>query len=80
MLRRIGKILGVLIATLLVVIVVAVGASAVARGQTRQLATPTGSFAVGRTELVLTDPARTDPFLNTDRPRELVVWIWYPTP
>jgi pimeloyl-ACP methyl ester carboxylesterase len=79
-LRRIGKVLGVLVATLLVVIVVAVGASAVARGQTRQLATPTGTLAVGRTELVLTDPARTDPFLTTNRPRELSVWIWYPTP
>jgi pimeloyl-ACP methyl ester carboxylesterase len=78
-LRRIGKIVGVLVAIVLAVIVVAVGASAVARGQTRQLATPTGPLAVGRAELVLTDQARTDPFLNTGRPRELSVWIWYPT-
>lgn len=79
MLRRIGKWLAIVIAMLLVVIVVAVGASAVARGQTRQLAAPTGPFAVGRTEIALTDAARADPFVDTSRPRELSVWIWYPT-
>jgi pimeloyl-ACP methyl ester carboxylesterase len=79
-LRRVVKGLGVLVIGLLAVIAVAVGASAIARGQTRQLATPTGPSAVGRVELVLTDSARTDPFLDTGRPRELSVWIWYPTP
>ena len=79
-LRRIGKGLAILVVTLLVVIVVAVGASAVVRGLARQLAAPTGPSAVGRIELALTDSARTDPFLDTGRPRELSVWIWYPTP
>lgn len=80
MLRRIGKWLGIFVVALLVIIVVAVAVSAVARGQTRQLAAPTGSLAVGRIELALTDQARTDPFTSTGRPRELAVWIWYPTP
>jgi predicted dienelactone hydrolase len=77
--RKIAKGLGIFFVAILVVIVAGVGVSAVARVQTRQIATPTGPLAVGRTELVLTDPARTDPFLNTGRPRELAVWIWYPT-
>src|SRR5512138_2345568 len=79
MFRRIVMWFGVLLAALLVVIVVAVGASAVARGQSRQLAAPTGQFAVGRIEIALTDAARVDPFLAGGRPRELAVWIWYPT-
>jgi len=80
LLRKIAKGIGIFFVAILVVIVAGVGVSAVARGQTRQIATPTGALAVGRMELVLTDPARTDPFLNTNRPRELSVWIWYPTP
>jgi pimeloyl-ACP methyl ester carboxylesterase len=80
MLRTIGKGLGILVGALMAVALVGVGVSSVARAESRQLATPTGPLAVGRTELVLTDPARTDAFLDTDRPRELSVWIWYPTP
>ena len=79
MFRRIGKWLGIFVATLLVVIIVVVAGSAIVRGQARQLATPTGPFAVGRIELALTDQARPDPFTSTGRPRELPVWIWYPT-
>ena len=79
MIRRIGKGLGIVIGALFVVSVVALGLSAVARAQARQLATPTGPHAVGRVEIALTDAARTDPFVNTGRPRELSVWIWYPT-
>src|ERR671930_389720 len=79
MLRAVGKGLGVLVATFFVVIVVALGASAVARSQTRHLAAPTGPHAVGRIELALTDPARSDPFASTTHSRELSVWIWYPT-
>jgi dienelactone hydrolase len=80
LLRRIGKGLGILVVVLVMVIVVAVAVSAVARGQVRQLAVPTGQFAVGRIELALTDSARTDPFTSAGHPRELSVWIWYPTP
>jgi pimeloyl-ACP methyl ester carboxylesterase len=78
-LRKIAKGLGILVITLLIVIVVAGGASTFARSQTRQLIAPTGPSAVGRVELALTDAARVDPLSSTGRPRELSVWIWYPT-
>jgi pimeloyl-ACP methyl ester carboxylesterase len=78
-LRRIGKWLGIFVVALLVVIVVAVSVSAILRGQARQLAAPTGPLAVGRVELALTDQGRTDPFASTAQPREISVWIWYPT-
>jgi dienelactone hydrolase len=79
LLRKIGKGLGILVITLVAIIIVVVAVSAVARGQTRQLATPTGPLAVGRIELALTDQARPDPFVTPEHPRELSVWIWYPT-
>jgi predicted dienelactone hydrolase len=79
LLRRIGKWLGLLVVSVLIVIVAALGLSAVVRGQERQLAAPTGPHAVGRIELALTDPARSDPFASTTHSRELSVWIWYPT-
>jgi predicted dienelactone hydrolase len=78
-LRKVGKGLGILVLVLVTVVVAVVGVSAVARGQTRQIAAPTGPLSVGRIELALTDTARMDPFLNSGRPRELSVWIWYPT-
>ena len=77
--RKLAKGLGFIFAAVLVIIVVAVGASGVARAQTRQLPAATGPSAVGRVELVLTDAARVDPFVGDGSPRELVVWIWYPT-
>jgi pimeloyl-ACP methyl ester carboxylesterase len=78
-LRRMGKWLGILIAILLVVIIVVVGMSVIVRGQSQQLAMPTGPLGVGRIDLALTDAARTDPFVGGGRPREVSVWIWYPT-
>src|SRR6266513_2265762 len=77
--RKIVKGTGILFVALLAVIVVAVSVSKVARVQARQLAEPTGSSAVGRMELALTDTARVDPFASDGRPREVAVWIWYPT-
>ena len=79
MLRTIAKGLGIVLCALLVLVVIGVGASSVARAQARQLAAPTGPSAVGRIELALTDPARVDPFLSDGHARELAVWIWYPT-
>jgi dienelactone hydrolase len=76
--RKIAKGIGIFFLAILAVIVLGVGASGVARGQDRQLAAPTGSSAVGRIELALTDP-RVDPFARESRPREIAVWIWYPT-
>lgn len=77
--RRLAKGLGLILVALLVIVVIAVAASAVARVQTRQLPLPTGPSAVGRVELAFTDSARVDPFASDGRPRELTVWIWYPT-
>jgi dienelactone hydrolase len=77
--RKIAKGIGIVFAAILAAIVVGVGASGVARGQDRQLAMPTGASAVGRVELALTDSSRVDPFASDGRPREIAVWIWYPT-
>ena len=79
MIRHVAKGLGILFVTLLAVAAVGAGASGVARVQARQLAEPTGPSAVGRIELALTDAARVDPFASDGRPREIAVWIWYPT-
>ncbi|MFJ2739208.1 alpha/beta hydrolase family protein [Streptomyces sp. NPDC087440] len=43
-----------------------------------ELPAPTGKFAVGRKELHLVDRARTDPWLPTAGPRELMVSVHYP--
>jgi dienelactone hydrolase len=77
--RKIAKGLGIFFVTLLAIMLVGVGASGVARVQARQLTLPTGPSAVGRVELALTDSARADPFASDGRPREIAVWIWYPT-
>ena len=79
MVRKIAKGLGVVVAALLAVMVIGVGWSGFTRAQARQLAAPTGAFAVGRVELALADSARVDPFASDGRPREIAVWIWYPT-
>src|SRR5437660_6679690 len=75
----IAKGLGIILGALLVLVVIGVGASSVARAQARQLAAPTGPSAVGRIELALTDPARVDPFLSDGHAPELAFSIWYQT-
>jgi pimeloyl-ACP methyl ester carboxylesterase len=45
--------------------------------RTLEAPAPTGSYAVGRMFMVWTDSSRRDP-VDTTRPRELPVWIWYP--
>lgn len=67
---------------LLAAAVVALGApqaSAQAVGPpiTLELPRPTGPFPIARTDLHLIDPARPDPWV-ADRPRELMVSVWYP--
>ena len=79
MFRKIAKGVGIFFVALLAIIVVSIGWSGVARVQARQLTLPTGSAAVGRIELALTDSARVDPFASDGRVREVAVWIWYPT-
>jgi len=40
---------------------------------------PAGSFPVGRTMLVWSDPAGADPMVpQPGTRREFIVWIWYP--
>src|SRR4051812_5759564 len=42
---------------------------------------PTGPWAVGRTIADWVDPTESDPLAPTPRtPRELLAWLWYPTP
>lgn len=82
-LRKSLKILARMVLILLVIMVVAL-VSGVAyieiRGhQTVTLPTPTGSYAVGRTEYDWTDQSRIDPLApHAGTKRELVVWAWYP--
>jgi platelet-activating factor acetylhydrolase isoform II len=42
------------------------------------LPTPTGHFAVGRTQYVWSDVAHTDPLAPPGTTRTLLTWIWYP--
>jgi dienelactone hydrolase len=59
--------------------VIGIGASStIALAQELTLPAVTGTSAVGRTELTLTDAGRPDPFATDSRARELAVWIWYP--
>jgi dienelactone hydrolase len=46
-----------------------------------ELPQPTGEFAVGRVPVEITDLSRSDVLVppGVERPRKLVVWIWYPT-
>jgi dienelactone hydrolase len=45
-----------------------------------ELPEPTGEFAVGRVPVEITDLSRSDVLVppGVERPRKLVVWIWYP--
>jgi dienelactone hydrolase len=52
-------------------------AGAAADSRTIEAPAPTGAYAVGRMSMVWTDSSRRDP-VDTTRPRELPVWIWYP--
>ncbi|MFF5175641.1 hypothetical protein ACFY3U_23860 [Micromonospora sp. NPDC000089] len=42
------------------------------------LPAPTGRYPVGTVDLHLIDRSRTDPWLSTPTPRELMVSLWYP--
>lgn len=73
-LRGVGRVvLGVAIA-----VAIFVAIAAVTSVQAVSLPAVTGSSAVGRTELMLTDTSRPDPFERDGRSRELAIWIWYP--
>lgn len=52
----------------------------ISRTSVQALPTPTGPFRVGRMELDWTDPNRIDSLAKQpNQPRELAIWIWYPT-
>jgi hypothetical protein len=53
-------------------------AAAPARRLQLTLAPPTGSYSIGTVALHLVDHSRRDPWLAVDRPRELMVSVWYP--
>jgi predicted dienelactone hydrolase len=78
-LKRIGKwlattvVVGVLAAALLL------GLLWLEHNRSLELPRPTGPFAVGRVTASWVDEERADPFASPPgRPRELVVWLWYP--
>jgi pimeloyl-ACP methyl ester carboxylesterase len=71
--------LALVLAALAVALAVFTAFSAVMRVQRLSLPAVTGQFAVGRTEIAVTDTDRIDPFAGDGRMRELAVWIWYPT-
>ncbi|GAA3102852.1 alpha/beta hydrolase family protein [Streptosporangium carneum] len=53
-------------------------APAVAQGQALALPRPTGPHPVGMTALHLVDDSRPDPWVATQKSRELMVSVWYP--
>ncbi|MFG1926512.1 alpha/beta hydrolase family protein [Cryptosporangium sp. NPDC048952] len=65
-----------LLAVLVALALFAVGAAAPPRFT---LPAPTGPYAVGTTSLHLVDVHRADPWVPTDRSRDLIVQLWYPT-
>ena len=71
--------LGRVVAGVAIALAIAVALAAITSMQSVTLPEVTGSSAVGRTELTLTDTSRPDPFFSDGRSRELAVWIWYPT-
>ena len=73
-LRGTGRVLlGIVIG-----VIIFVAFASLMRLQELRLPAVTGSSAVGRTEISLTDDGRADPFASDGRRRELAVWIWYP--
>jgi predicted dienelactone hydrolase len=76
---RMIKILGALASLAAIGIAILLAALWVDHKRATNLPTPTGSFAVGRTTCVWTDPSQ--PELLAPQPgtkRELFGWIWYP--
>ncbi len=82
LMRIIKKIIKIFVAiTILAVLLIGIAVFAIwidHNAETR-LPTPTGKFAVGRTEYVWTDTTRKDMMVpQPSTKRELIAWIWYP--
>lgn len=74
----VGRGLGRVVLGVVIALAIVVAAAAFTSGQEVTLPAVTGSSAIGRLELALTDTSRPDPFLNDGRSRELAIWLWYP--
>ena len=78
---RPGRVFGLrhrIVVSLVAGVIGITATGAVTMAQELTLPAVTGTAAVGRTELTLTDAGRPDPFATDGRARELAVWIWYP--
>jgi predicted dienelactone hydrolase len=73
------KIIGLASLAIIVLCALFVGSLSVSRSTPVQLPSPSGDYAVGRTQYDWVDGKRIDllaPYTNTKR--ELLVWVWYP--
>jgi hypothetical protein len=78
-LKMLARIVLILLLIMLITIVSGVAFIEIRVHQTITLPTPTGSYAVGRTEYDWTDQSRIDTLApHAGTKRELVVWAWYP--
>jgi hypothetical protein len=78
-LKMLARIVLISLLIILVTIVSGVAFIEIRVHQTVTLPTPTGSYAVGRTEYDWTDQSRIDTLApHAGTKRELVVWAWYP--
>src|SRR5882762_1374929 len=75
---RIIKILVAIVLLAVVGIAVLLGFMWLDHTQETTLPTPTGPFAVGRTQYVWSDTTHSDPLAPPETNRELLAWIWYP--
>ena len=78
--RRLSRILAGLPLVLVVLVTAYLGVVTVRRVLPQDLPVPTGAYGVGRVIQEWTDTTRIDPLApRPGLPRELSVWIWYPT-
>jgi hypothetical protein len=78
-LKRLTKILLIFLLVITVIITSCIAFVEIRRNQTLVLPTPTGSYAIGRTEYDWVDQSRNDPDApRAGTKRELLVWAWYP--
>ncbi|GIH67121.1 hypothetical protein Msi02_79380 [Microbispora siamensis] len=78
--RRVSRVLVGLPLALVVLVAGYLGVVTVRRVLPQDLPAPTGEYGVGRTMREWTDTNRTDTLApRPGLPRELAVWIWYPT-
>jgi dienelactone hydrolase len=77
--RAMRKLLtGIVAAAMVAFCSLSVPSAAAATGVDLSLPAPTGTAAVGRTTLALTDRARVDPWVPEAGPRRLMVTLYYP--